>query len=170
MAEVQIRELEKEIKDQLDRIYKLLDEKKSAEFIKIEYKRVVELISQKYLLMKDEMQKRKNQTDPTEFAKQMAGLDAHYKDDVIAIATQGILNTGLNFKIHNLINAAGGQAEHIIIQRFGRGLRIADDKEYLDYYDFVFKINDYLEGHSRNRIKILKKEGHEITIKDSFMV
>ena len=29
MAEVQIRELEKEIKDQLDRIYKLLDEKKS---------------------------------------------------------------------------------------------------------------------------------------------
>ncbi|MBT4850387.1 hypothetical protein HON36_06080 [Candidatus Parcubacteria bacterium] len=92
MAEVQIRELEKEIKDQLDRIYKLLDEKKSAEFIKIEYKRVVELISQKYLLMKDEMQKRKNQTDPTEFAKQMAGLDAHYKDDVIAIAV-GIDNT-----------------------------------------------------------------------------
>jgi len=93
-----------------------------------------------------------------------------FQDDVIAIATQGILNTGLNFKIHNLINAAGGQAEHIIIQRFGRGLRIADDKEYLDYYDFVFKINDYLEGHSKNRIKILKKEGHEITIKESFMV
>lgn len=92
-----------------------------------------------------------------------------FQDDVIAIATQGIFNTGLNVKAHNLINAAGGQAEHVIIQRFGRGLRIADDKEYLDYFDFIFKINDYLEGHSKNRIKILKKEGHEITIKDSFI-
>jgi len=72
------------------------------------------------------------------------------------------MNTGVNIFINNLVNAAGGQAEHQIIQRFGRGLRTADDKDTLKYYDFIFNINDYLLKHSRNRMKILKKEGHEI--------
>lgn len=84
----------------------------------------------------------------------------------IAIATQGIFNSGIDVKIHNLINAAGGKADHQIIQRFGRGLRLAGDKEHLNYIDFIFKINEYLEDHSYERIKILKKEGHEIKIID----
>ena len=65
---------------------------------------------------------------------------------------------------HNLINAAGGQADHMIIQRMGRGLRTADDKDILKYFDFLFKTNKYLEKHSEKRIKILKKEGHEVTV------
>jgi superfamily II DNA or RNA helicase len=89
------------------------------------------------------------------------------KDDhCVAIATQQIFNTGVNVFVHNLINAAGGQADHLIIQRMGRGLRTADDKEILNYYDFVFKINDYLEDHSEKRIKILSDEGHEIIRKE----
>jgi superfamily II DNA or RNA helicase len=86
--------------------------------------------------------------------------------DVIAIATQQIFNTGVNVFIHNLINAAGGQADHLIIQRMGRGLRTANDKEILNYYDFYFKNNKYLQQHSEKRIKILKKEGHEIKIEE----
>lgn len=84
----------------------------------------------------------------------------------IAIATQQIFNTGINVYIHNLINAAGGQADHQIIQRMGRGLRTADDKEILQYYDFVFEINEYLEKHSKKRIKILKSQGHNVEIKE----
>jgi superfamily II DNA or RNA helicase len=86
--------------------------------------------------------------------------------DVVAIATQQVFNTGINCKVHTLINAAGGQADHQIIQRMGRGLRTADDKDILQYYDFLFLINDYLEKHSRKRIKILKDQGHEIVLKD----
>ena len=78
------------------------------------------------------------------------------KGDVIAISTQQIFNTGINVYVHNLINAAGGQADHQIIQRMGRGLRTAKDKEILKYYDFIFKINKYLQQHSDKRIKILK--------------
>ena len=85
--------------------------------------------------------------------------------DVICIATQQIFNTGVNVFVHNLINAAGGQADHLIIQRMGRGLRTAEDKDGLDYYDFVFEINDYLQEHSNKRIKILTKEGHKVEIK-----
>jgi len=90
------------------------------------------------------------------------------KENVIAIATTGIFNTGINVFIHNLINAAGGKADHAIIQRLGRGLRPADDKEILRYFDFYFTNNPYLEKHSIKRIKVLEKEGHKITIKDKF--
>src|SRR5581483_8689668 len=82
--------------------------------------------------------------------------------DIVAIATQQIFNTGINVFIHNLINAAGGQADHLIVQRMGRGLRKAEDKAGLNYYDFVFDINDYLLDHSKKRIRILQEQGHEV--------
>lgn len=87
-------------------------------------------------------------------------------DSCVAIATQGIFNTGLNVFIHNLINVAGGQADHRIIQRMGRGLRKAKDKEILKYFDFVYRINDYLYKHSKKRIKILTEQGHNVIVKE----
>jgi superfamily II DNA or RNA helicase len=92
--------------------------------------------------------------------------DLQKSEQCVAIATQQIFNTGINVYIHNLINAAGGQADHQIIQRMGRGLRTAQDKEILNYYDFVFEINEYLEKHSKKRIKILKEQGHEVSIEE----
>jgi superfamily II DNA or RNA helicase len=89
------------------------------------------------------------------------------KEKTIAIASQQIFNAGINVKTHNVINAAGGQADHHIIQRVGRGLRTAEDKDMLNYFDFIFYNNQYLLNHSRKRIKILQKEGHEINIKEN---
>jgi superfamily II DNA or RNA helicase len=83
---------------------------------------------------------------------------------IVAIATSGIFNTGLNVFIHHLINSAGGQAEHQIIQRFGRGLRRASDKDHVVYHDWYFHNNDYLTKHSRKRIAVLKKEGHDVKV------
>jgi len=85
-------------------------------------------------------------------------------ENCVAIATQGIFNTGINVFVHNLINAAGGQADHLIIQRMGRGLRTAKDKDILNYHDFVFDINPYLYKHSKKRIKILKDQGHDVEV------
>ena len=84
--------------------------------------------------------------------------------DLVAIGTQQIFNTGINVFVHNLINAAGGQADHTIIQRMGRGLRTAKDKKDFTYIDFVFRINDYLEKHSMKRMKILGDEGHALSM------
>jgi superfamily II DNA or RNA helicase len=86
------------------------------------------------------------------------------KGDLIAIGTQQIFNTGINVFVHNLINAAGGQADHTIIQRMGRGLRTAKDKKDFIYIDFLFRINDYLEKHSLKRMGILGDEGHALSI------
>lgn len=83
---------------------------------------------------------------------------------VVGIATAGIFNTGIDVFVHNLLNVSGGQADHQIIQRFGRGLRVANDKEKLQYYDFMFLINDYLEKHSRKRVRVLEKEGHAVKL------
>lgn len=90
------------------------------------------------------------------------------KKSLVAIATQQIFNTGINVFVHNLINAAGGQADHQIIQRMGRGLRTADDKCELNYYDFLFNINPYLLEHSEKRIKILREQGHTVDIMEEF--
>lgn len=89
-------------------------------------------------------------------------------DKSVAIVMQQIITAGINVKIHDLINAAGGDAAHNMIQLIGRGLRPADDKEQLRYHDFHFKINDYLQNHSEWRIEVIGKEGHKLTVKDTF--
>jgi superfamily II DNA or RNA helicase len=87
-------------------------------------------------------------------------------DNSVCIVQQALISAGINVFIHNLINAMGGKADHHIIQRMGRGLRTADDKEDLTYHDFIFHVNDYLLDHSHHRVKVLKREGHNIVVKD----
>lgn len=87
-------------------------------------------------------------------------------DNCIAIIMKPIITAGINIMIHNLINAAGGEGAHNVIQQMGRGLRLADDKERLEYRDFLFKNNDYLRHHSEWRMEVLEKEGHSVTLKD----
>lgn len=88
------------------------------------------------------------------------------QENFVGIATAGIFTSGISCYPNNLINCCGGQAEHQIIQKFGRGLRIASDKKHLQYYDFIFEINEYLEKHSWNRVKVLEKEGHNVEVMD----
>lgn len=103
--------------------------------------------------------------DTTKTRKEVIQTLKTGQGNIVAIATAKIFNTGVNVFLHNLINAAGGKADHTIIQRLGRGLRTADDKTNLQYYDFYFKHNEYLEKHSEMRVKILEKEGHKVVIK-----
>ena len=44
----------------------------------------------------------------------------------------------------------------------GRGLRRSKDKNVVFYHDFYHKTNHFLENHSKERIKTLSLEGHEI--------
>lgn len=90
------------------------------------------------------------------------------KEDVVAIATTGIFNTGISTFIHNLINAAGGKADHLVVQKIGRGLRVAKDKKELNYFDFFFENNEYLEKHSKKRVDIISKLGHELNFYECY--
>jgi superfamily II DNA or RNA helicase len=76
------------------------------------------------------------------------------------------MTAGIDIFVHNLVNAAGGKADHEILQRLGRGLRKAKDKTLLRYYDFLFRINKYLDEHSDDRVKMLQAANHEVVVKD----
>jgi superfamily II DNA or RNA helicase len=93
--------------------------------------------------------------------------ELRYGENIIVICMRHIITAGINVYLMNMINAAGGQAEHSIVQQLGRGLRCADDKEILNFYDFMFKTNQYLFKHSLNRVKVFTEEGHEIIMKES---
>lgn len=88
------------------------------------------------------------------------------KDNVVAIGTRQIFDTGINFKVHNIIDCCINAPEHGIIQLTGRGLRLADDKTCLNYYSFIHRTNKYLEKHSRAKVRTLKKEKQNVIIKD----
>ena len=77
-----------------------------------------------------------------------------------------IITAGINVFLHSIINASGGQAEHSVIQQMGRGLRPAQDKDKLDFYDFIFNTNDYLLKHSLTRVNVVAEEGHEVIMKE----
>lgn len=82
----------------------------------------------------------------------------------IAIVMRPLITAGINVRIHDLINAAGGEGAHNIIQQMGRGLRPAADKDLLCYHDFLFTMNDYLRKHSEWRMQVLTNEGHNVEL------
>lgn len=71
---------------------------------------------------------------------------------------------GLNVLCHHLINACGGKDANLLIQKVGRGLRKGVDKEHLEYHDFLFEGDRFLQRHSKSRIDVLQSEGHQVTV------
>jgi len=81
----------------------------------------------------------------------------------VAISSS-IIYTGINVAVHYIINATGGKSETLVIQKIGRGLRIAQDKSLLEYHDFLLHGNKYLLRHSTSRMNTLEGEGHQIMV------
>jgi len=83
-----------------------------------------------------------------------------YKSTVL-IGTN-VVQTGINIEeITHMINARGLKGEIPTIQGLGRALRVSKDKSVVYIYDFYDKI-EYLESHSKTRIKHYKEQGHTI--------
>jgi superfamily II DNA or RNA helicase len=89
-------------------------------------------------------------------------------------------NVGLDVFVHHIVNATGGKEPLLTIQKLGRGLRRAPgwnwsnfrdrvaDKKKVEYYDFLFTSNPFLNAHSLARIETLKNEGHTVTLENPF--
>ncbi|HLD18207.1 MAG TPA: hypothetical protein VJB99_04010 [Patescibacteria group bacterium] len=80
------RDVERSIQEQLDRIYDLVEKKRNVTFLKIEYKRAVELITQKYVLLNQALEKTKASMDEQEYQTQTQALKDQYKEDLILLA------------------------------------------------------------------------------------
>ena len=57
-------------------------------------------------------------------------------DEKVVAIFSPVGNVGLDVFVHHLINCSGGKDPNMTIQKVGRGLRKAPDKEVVDYHDF----------------------------------
>ncbi len=71
-------------------------------------------------------------------------------------------NVGLDVNIHHLVNATGGKSHNLTVQKIGRGLRRAADKDILHMHDFEMGFHPTLARHSKARIRTMKIEGHSL--------
>lgn len=86
MATRTLTQVNKDISEQMSKIYDLLEKKSNPEFIKIEYKAIVDLISEKYALLVAEAKKQKRKMSKKQQIEVQKNLEQQYKDDLISIA------------------------------------------------------------------------------------
>lgn len=73
-----------------------------------------------------------------------------------------VMQTGINInEISHMINARGLEGEIPTIQGLGRGIRTAEGKTEMHFYDFYDTV-PYLEKHSKSRIKHYENHKFEI--------
>lgn len=77
---------EQSVEKQLDRIYKMIEEGKPTAFLKVEFKRAVEKISEKYQVILSLLDLQKSGTNEEDFEKQTQAIQEQYKEDVVVLA------------------------------------------------------------------------------------
>lgn len=87
------------------------------------------------------------------------------RDDMVVIATAGLVSTGLNIKrIFNLFLVDQSKSFIRIIQSIGRGLRKALDKDTVYVYD-IYGDFKYAKSHSNDRKKYYKEQRYDYDVK-----
>lgn len=93
----------------------------------------------------------------------------HYKeiadtDNKIIVATYGVAAVGINVpRIFNMVLIEPGKSFVRVIQSIGRGLRKAQDKDFVNIYD-ITSTAKFSKRHLRDRKKFYKKAGYPYTI------
>lgn len=90
------------------------------------------------------------------------GLAKFKRDGGVLLCTP-IFGEGINMPDVGVIILAAGMKSHIqLLQRIGRGMRIAKDKDKVIIIDFIDDTNQYLFKHSEVRYDVYKNEGFNI--------
>lgn len=82
----------------------------------------------------------------------------------VIIATYGVASTGINInRIFNLVLFEAGKSFVRVIQSIGRGIRVAEDKDFVNIYD-VCSISKYSKQHSTRRKKFYNEYKYPYTV------
>lgn len=82
--------------------------------------------------------------------------------DGIIFATYGTMSTGISINnIHYIASADGGKAMIIVYQTIGRGVRLAEGKEFLQYIDFYDTIPKYDKKWGSGNSNIFTRHAEE---------
>ena len=86
--------------------------------------------------------------------------DIAIMNDKVIIATYGIAAVGINIpRIFNLVLIEPGKSFVRVIQSIGRGIRKADDKDFVNIYD-VTSTCKFARRHLSKRIQYYKEAGY----------
>lgn len=86
-------------------------------------------------------------------------------DNKIIIATYGVASTGINIvRIYNMVLFEAGKSFVRVIQSIGRGIRVAEDKDFVNVYDICSNCK-YSKRHLTKRKAHYKEAGYPFTIK-----
>lgn len=104
----------------------------------------IEKAKKKYEILSKDKQKKMLDGMRHTFEKKQIG---------VVIATK-VWAEGINIKsVGCIINAVGGESEKAVIQRFGRGFRVTDEKDRVILYDIIdHSTHRYFVEHSNKRI------------------
>jgi len=79
------------------------------------------------------------------------------------VVASNIWKEGVNIKsLGAVINAAGWKSEKVVMQKLGRGMRTAEGKIDLYYFDFLDTGNKHLAYHALKRLAFYIRKGWEI--------
>ena len=82
----------------------------------------------------------------------------------VIIATYGVASTGINInRIFNLVLVEAGKSFVRVIQSIGRGIRVAEDKDFVNVYD-VCSTSKYSKQHSTKRKKFYNEASYPYTV------
>ena len=84
--EERLRLKEQEISTQLDRIYALLKDAATVDLVKIEFRRAVERITEKYFFLFSLHELDKSTFSTEEFEERTQALQSQYKEDIAVLA------------------------------------------------------------------------------------
>lgn len=85
-------------------------------------------------------------------------------DGIVVIATYGVAAVGINIpRIFNLVLIEPGKSFVRVIQSIGRGLRKAEDKDYVDIYD-ICSTAKFSKRHLTARKKFYTEAGYPFSI------
>lgn len=86
-------------------------------------------------------------------------------DNNIIVATYGVASTGINIpRIFNLIMIEPGKSFIRVIQTIGRGIRVAEDKDFVNVYD-ITSDTKYSKRHLTKRKTFYKQENYPFEVK-----
>ena len=86
------------------------------------------------------------------------------EDNKLIVATYGVASTGINMpRIFNIALLEPGKSFVRVIQSIGRGLRIAEDKDYVNIYDLCSSAK-YSKRHLTKRKKMYKDIGYPFKV------
>ena len=81
------------------------------------------------------------------------------KDNKVIVATYGVAAVGINIpRIFNLVLLEPGKSFVRVIQSIGRGIRKAEDKDYLNVVDITSNLK-YSKRHLTKRKAFYKEQG-----------